>query len=227
MIKSKGKSEEIKEKVGRYGIKPILVLLLFLNIVFLIFSANRILKGISVLQYITWLILVLSIIAIPVISYGFLKRKKWGLAYALLVSIIYTIISIVFLVNTGNIILWYPLFILSFISLISLFLSSTRRHFKPIAKKFEEKRVEIEEELLEETEEMETEERETAEEVYKHGEFTLYKKLVPTKSGSSRVFYFFSRESSDKGIPCPLPEGYEVHINKKSGVPYLKKKKER
>ena len=198
MIESKEKSEEIKEKVGRYGIKPILTLLLFLSLVFLVFSVSRILGNISGLQPLIWLILILSIIAIPAIPYGFLKRKKWSLVYAFLVSIIYTSISIIFLVSTGNIIIWYPLFILTFISLISLVLSSTRQHFRPI-EEVEEKRVEIEEELLEETEE----------EAYKHGEFTLYKKMVPMKSGSTRVFYFFSKEASDKGIPCSLPDGYE------------------
>ena len=214
MIKSKEKSEKIKEERKGYGIKPVLALLLFLSLVFLVISVSRILENISGLQPLIWIILILSIISIPVIPYGFLKRKKWGLIYAFLVSIIYTSVSIILLVSTGNIIIWYPLFILTFLSLISLVLSSTRQHFRPI-EEVEEKRVEIDEELLEETEE----------EAYKHGEFTLYKKMVPMKSGSTRVFYFFSKGVSDKGVPCSLPEGYEVHINKKSGVPYLKKKR--
>ena len=185
-------SEEKSKGTKKYGVKPIVILLLFLSIVFLVFSISRILGNIAELQQLTWLVLILSIIAIPAIPYGFLKRKRWILIYTFLASIIYTSVSIMFLVNTGNVILWYPLFVLTLISLISLGLSSTRKYF--------------------------------IQEVYQHGEFTLHKKLVPMKSGSTRVFYFFSKGSSDKGTPCPLPEGYEVHINKKSGVPYLKKK---
>ena len=76
MVKSKEETEEIKEKVGRYGIKPVLTLLLFLNLAFLVFSVSRIMGNISGSKPLIWLLLILSIIAIPVIPYGFLKRKK-------------------------------------------------------------------------------------------------------------------------------------------------------
>jgi len=183
-----------------------------LNIIFIVFSSNRILHSVRVseIQPLTWFILLLSVIALPVIPYGFMKRKGWSWSYAVFLSIVYALVSLFLITTTGNLFIWHPIFVLSIITLIILSLSSTRIYFKPIEEK---------------TMPRKTMEEKIEEEVYHHGEFTLYRKLVPTKSGSARVFYFFSKEPTDKGTPCPLPEGYEVHINKRSGVPYLKKKK--
>lgn len=59
--------------------------------------------------------------------------------------------------------------------------------------------------------------------VYK--EYTLYCKQMNTKKGKTRVIHFFSKEKPDEGEPVSLPEGYKVAVNKKTGLPYLKKKK--
>jgi len=64
---------------------------------------------------------------------------------------------------------------------------------------------------------------------YKHEGYTLYKKDVKTKSKKSkdkkkREVYFFSKQKRNKAEPSDLPKGFEVRINRKTGVPYLRKK---
>ncbi len=60
---------------------------------------------------------------------------------------------------------------------------------------------------------------------YKHQDYTLYEKEVETGSGKKRIVRFFSKAKPDDGDPIELPKGYEVKKNKKTGVPYLRKKK--
>ncbi len=59
---------------------------------------------------------------------------------------------------------------------------------------------------------------------YKYGEYRLFKKEITTGNGKNRTVHFFSKTKPDEGEPTPLPDGYEVHVNKKTGLPYLKKK---
>ncbi|UCH71874.1 MAG: helix-hairpin-helix domain-containing protein, partial [Thermoplasmatales archaeon] len=60
---------------------------------------------------------------------------------------------------------------------------------------------------------------------YKYKKYMLYEKEVELKSGKKRKIHFFSKKKPDEGKPIKLPKGYRVKINKKTGVPYLKKKK--
>jgi len=60
---------------------------------------------------------------------------------------------------------------------------------------------------------------------YKHDDYTLYEKEVETGAGKKRTVRFFSKAKPDDGDPIELPKGYEVKKNKKTGVPYLRKKK--
>jgi hypothetical protein len=55
--------------------------------------------------------------------------------------------------------------------------------------------------------------------------YTLYKKEIKGNSGKKTTMHFFSKEQPAAGIPTNIPIGYLVAINKKTGVPYLKKKK--
>ena len=61
--------------------------------------------------------------------------------------------------------------------------------------------------------------------VYKHGEWTLYKRDVKLKGGKWQTIYFFSRRTPKSGKPCDLPDGYEVGVNKRTGLPFLRKKR--
>jgi len=60
---------------------------------------------------------------------------------------------------------------------------------------------------------------------YKYKDYTLYEKEVETRSGKKRFIRFFSKGKPDEGKPSELPTGFEVKVNKKTGLPYLKKKK--
>jgi hypothetical protein len=55
--------------------------------------------------------------------------------------------------------------------------------------------------------------------------YTLYKRETRKQDGKRSTVHYFTKGKSDKGRPAPLPEGYHIAINKKTGVPYLKKKR--
>ncbi|MBN1280833.1 MAG: hypothetical protein JXA00_04210 [Candidatus Thermoplasmatota archaeon] len=56
-------------------------------------------------------------------------------------------------------------------------------------------------------------------------EYTLYKREGKKLGGKTTTLHFFSKEQPAEGQPSLLPKGYRVAINKKTGVPFLKKKK--
>jgi len=60
---------------------------------------------------------------------------------------------------------------------------------------------------------------------YTYGDYALYKKEIETASGKKRTVHFFSKAEPEDGVPAELPHGFKVDVNKKTGVPYLKKKK--
>lgn len=64
--------------------------------------------------------------------------------------------------------------------------------------------------------------------VYKYGEWTLYCRDVlfwkGRKERNSYKIYFFSKKTPNSGTPCDMPKGYEVTVNKRSGMPLMKKK---
>lgn len=53
--------------------------------------------------------------------------------------------------------------------------------------------------------------------------YTLYRRETKKHGGKIATIHFFSKEKPDKGHPCQLPEGYQIAVNKKTGVPYIKK----
>lgn len=55
-------------------------------------------------------------------------------------------------------------------------------------------------------------------------EYTLYKK-ARGKGAEKTTVHFFSKEKPTSGTPVPLPIGYEIAVNKRTKIPYLKKKK--
>jgi hypothetical protein len=60
--------------------------------------------------------------------------------------------------------------------------------------------------------------------VYKYEGWTLYTRNVNLKGGRQQTIYFFSKRSPKSGTPCDLPNGYAVGVNKRTSLPYLKKK---
>jgi hypothetical protein len=55
--------------------------------------------------------------------------------------------------------------------------------------------------------------------------YTLYKHMTRKDKGKKKTIHFFSKEKPEVGSPTSLPDAYRIAINKKTGVPYLKKKK--
>lgn len=58
---------------------------------------------------------------------------------------------------------------------------------------------------------------------FQHAGYTLYAREVILKGGHRQVIYFFSQRTPQAAAPVELPEGYEVSVNKRTGLPYLKK----
>lgn len=60
---------------------------------------------------------------------------------------------------------------------------------------------------------------------YKHGDYTLHTKDVMLKGGRLQTIYFFSKGKPKSGDPCDKPDNYEVGVNERTGLPYLRKKR--
>lgn len=54
-----------------------------------------------------------------------------------------------------------------------------------------------------------------------HGDYTLYARDVELATGNNQRIYFFARGRPSAGNPSPLPEGYVVRENEKTGLPFL------
>lgn len=53
--------------------------------------------------------------------------------------------------------------------------------------------------------------------------YTLYTRPVRLKGGKEQTIYFFSKQIPKSGTAIPKPEGYEVGVNRRSGLPFLRK----
>ena len=59
---------------------------------------------------------------------------------------------------------------------------------------------------------------------YTHEGWTLYTLDVKLKGGRNQTIYFFSKKTPKSGKPCDKPDNMVVGVNKRTGLPYLKKK---
>jgi hypothetical protein len=59
---------------------------------------------------------------------------------------------------------------------------------------------------------------------YTYEGYTLYKRKTGEHHGKNTTIHFFSKEKPSKGQITKLPDGYKVAVNRKTGIPYLKKK---
>jgi len=59
---------------------------------------------------------------------------------------------------------------------------------------------------------------------FKHEGWTLYSRDVILKGGRNQTIYFFSKRTPKSGEPCDKPDNMVVGVNKRTGLPYLKKK---
>jgi hypothetical protein len=56
-----------------------------------------------------------------------------------------------------------------------------------------------------------------------HNGYTLHAREIELKGGHKQVIYFFSQRNPKSGMPVEMPSGYAVAVNKRTGLPYLKK----
>jgi len=70
-----------------------------------------------------------------------------------------------------------------------------------------------------------SEQKQKVAKTYRYADYALYRKEIKISPGKKRTIHFFSRAEPEDGIPVNLPIGYEVKVNKKTGVPYIRKKK--
>ena len=63
------------------------------------------------------------------------------------------------------------------------------------------------------------------EKIFKYKDYTLYTRKIELKNVNRKIdIYFFSSRKPKSGKPCPMPNGYEVGINPRTKMPYLRKK---
>ena len=160
----------------------------------------------SRLAVLFWSSLVLDIVLLYAITFGFYRRKNWARLY----TILYFSYSGFWALVMMFIVRWkvyerYVFFIFYVLVIMYLLLSHVKEYFGKTS---------------------ETRMSSFAEShVYRYGDYTLFKQEKKLKNGGTQPSYFFSKKISDRGEPCGKPDDYAVGINKKTGMPYLKKKK--
>jgi hypothetical protein len=60
---------------------------------------------------------------------------------------------------------------------------------------------------------------------FRYKNWILYKSKIISENGSKRTIHFFSKYRPFKGEPCDLPKGAIVEIDKRTGLPLLRKDK--
>jgi predicted flap endonuclease-1-like 5' DNA nuclease len=58
---------------------------------------------------------------------------------------------------------------------------------------------------------------------FTHQGYTLYRRDVRNPDGTVRPLHFFSKGPPKSGHPVPLPDGYEVGVSEKMGLPFLRR----
>jgi hypothetical protein len=147
--------------------------------------------------------LLLTFSSLFIIPYGFLKQINWTRIFALILLIESSIGAILYIISTKEIIPRYPLFNIYVIFIMYLLMTPANTYFNKKSHEISLQKIR---------------------KPYKFGEYTLYSKIVKLKSGKLQIIYFFSKKNPKSGTLINLPPGYKVYVNKRSNMPYLKKK---
>lgn len=157
----------------------------------------------SMVSIVMWIDILLTTISLFVIPYGFLNGRNWARMFAMIFILWSAFWAICSIIARHRIIWHYLLFVVYVVLIMYLLMSHVKAYFgknNEIGLSDEEDRV------------------------YRYGEYTLYAKDVKLRSGKTQTIYFFSKRRLYSGRPCNKPYNYFVGINKKTGMPYLKKK---
>lgn len=159
----------------------------------------------SIVSLVMWIDVVLAILILFIIPYGFLKRKNGARLFALVFLVWSAVQAFVYVVRTGAKFIGFPFFMLYVIFGMYLLMSSVKSYFKQGSLDG------VPSDVMKE---------------FTYGGYTLYSKLVRLKNAKLQVIYFFSKRKPKSGTPSSLPVGFDVEVVKRSGLPYLKKSSE-
>lgn len=200
-------SERIKIPAG---IVLFLILIVLLDLLFLFFFVDSLafvgnlslFLSFSFNEIMVWVDVLLTVLSLGIIPYGFAKRKNGARLYAI-VFLSWSVFRILmYITMTGDKIIGLGLFIVLILSLTYLLMSTVKKYFGTITTTI------VPSERIKE---------------YTYGLYTLYSTLVQLKNGQTQLIYFFSKQKPKSGTPAVFPEGFEVQISQRSGLPYLKK----
>jgi hypothetical protein len=193
------------------GIVLFIVFIFVLGAVYLFYLANTIMSAngdlstflsFSLNSLSIWINVLLTILSLIIIPYGFVKRKNWARLYAFVFLLWSIFRTIVYISASGEKTIGFLLLVLFVTSMMYLLLSPVKRYFGKITMAI------VPSEIVKE---------------YTYGLYTLYTKLVHLRNGRNQIIYFFSKRKPKSGTPTTLPDGYQVEVSKRSGLPYLKK----
>ncbi len=158
----------------------------------------------SIITALFWIDFVLTITLLYAVTIGFYRAKNWTRLYTIFYLSYSALGALTMIYLRWRLFERYLYFVLYVILIVYLNFEHVRVYFKKgIDTVFPKK----------------------GEHVYTHGEYTLYTRDVTLRSGRTQTIYFFSKKKPERGIPCDKPNDFIVDINKRTGMPYLKKKK--
>ncbi|HWR27899.1 MAG TPA: hypothetical protein VN377_05635 [Candidatus Thermoplasmatota archaeon] len=193
------------------GIVVFLIFIIVLDAIFLFYLGNALLFeysdyiaffSFSLMSIVMWIDVLLTVLSLIIIPYGFVKKKNWARIFAFVFLSWLLLRTILYIATTGEKTIGYLFFVLFIVSLMYLLSSSVKSYFKISTMAI------IPTEIIQE---------------YTYGPYTLYTELVHLRNGKNQIIYFFSKRKPKSGTPTTLPEGYLVEVSKRSGLPYLKK----
>jgi hypothetical protein len=201
-----------ERKEFRIGILLFILFIIVLDVVYLFYLVYNLMfvdgylttfLSFSIVSIVMWIDVVLTILSLAIIPYGFIKRKNWVRIYALVFLSWSAFGAIAYIVMTGEKTIRFLLFVIYVLSIMYLLMSTVKRYFGKIPTAI------VPPEIIKE---------------YKYGVYTLYAKLVRLKNGKMQIIYYFSKRKPKSGTPTAFPYGFEVEVSKRSGLPYLKKR---
>ena len=151
------------------------------------------------LQNIPYLLVILFLYVIFVfvlykIALGFIFREEWARKFAILFSVWGSMWTI-WAMLLGNRVIENFVFFAIYVAIIIYLMSSyVKEYFEKVK-------------------------------VFTYGPYTLYTRKVHLIHVDRIMdIYFFCKHKPKSGTPCDKPDGYTVGVNKRTGLPYLKKK---
>ena len=155
----------------------------------------------SYMSVVMWIDIILTIILLFVVPYGFINRKNWARYFTLAYILYSSFWAVIMIYIRYEIILHYIWLVIYVFLIMYLLLSKTSEYFTGV----------------------ESIKPHKDGHVFHYGEYTLYSKDVKFRGGRIQKIYFFSRKLPENSMPCDIPENMAVGVNKRTGMPYLKK----